>query len=250
MAAIACDQRQEMATDAADPASPSVSPTAGASIASAAAAPSRAAALPARTTRGQMLGHYADTAAMRRALVAGKLAEYRAAAATVAGDDWTPSGAPDTRALADRARAAAAAAQVAPSLVEAAQALGELGGACAACHLASGAPVPPIAPDEPSDATNPRMLAHAVASDRLWAGLTLPSDESWAGGIQLLLQDPRLTDESAEGMSAARLLLELARRGEGAEPDQRGQLMADISLTCSGCHERLGVVLVDGVVAR
>ena len=208
------------------------------------------AAAAARSTRGQMLSHYADTAAMRHALVAGKLAEYQSAAAAVARDEWAPSLPREARELTDKARAAATAAQAAHSLVEAAQALGALGDACASCHLASGQPEPAIAPDEPSQATNPRMLAHAVASDRLWAGLTLPSDDSWASGIALLLQDPGLAGESAEGTPAARLLLELARRGERAEPDQRSQVWADISLTCSGCHERLGVVLVDGVVAR
>jgi hypothetical protein len=94
------------------------------------------------------------------------------------------------------------------------------------------------------------MLAHAIASDRSWAGLTLPSDASWSSGMRLLLQDPALADPSDEVSAAARLLTELARRGERAEPDARGQLLADVLLTCSGCHERLGVVLVDGVVAR
>jgi cytochrome c553 len=120
---------------------------------------------------------------------------------------------------------------------------------CASCHLASAAQIP-IAPEEPSEASNPRMLAHAIAADRLWAGLTLPSDETWASGMQLLLQDPGLADPSVEVSAAARLLRELARRGERTEPAARGQLLADVLLTCSGCHERLGVVLEDGVVVR
>jgi hypothetical protein len=198
-----------------------------------------------------MLTHYADTVAMRRAIVAGKLADYQAAAAAVARDEWTPSAAAgEQREFTERARAAATAAQAAPSLVAAAQALGALGDVCASCHLASGAPEPPIAPEMPVEASNPQMLAHAIASDRLWAGLTLPSDESWASGVQLLVQDPALADPSGEVSAAARLLRELARRGERAEQDERGQLFADISLTCAGCHERLGVVLEDGVVVR
>jgi len=197
-----------------------------------------------------MLTHYADTVAMRQALVAGRLADYQTAAGAVAGDEWAPSPALEARELTGRVRSAAAAAQSAPSLVAAARALGEIGNVCATCHLASNAPQVPTAPEVPSQASNPRMLAHAVGSDRLWAGLTLPSDDSWASGIQLLLQDPALADESAEGAPAARLLMELARRGESAELDQRAQVLADISLTCSGCHERLGVVLVNGVVAR
>ncbi len=75
------------------------------------------------------------------------------------------------------------------------------------------------------------MLDHAVASDRLWAGLILPSDESWASALQLLLQAPGSADPSAEISAAARQLGELARRGQRAEPDQRGRVFADVLLT-------------------
>jgi hypothetical protein len=214
------------------------------------ASPASADAVDKRTTRGQMLSHYADTATMRKALVAGKLADYQAAAAAVARDDWAPSAGAKANEFTERARAKAVAAQTAPSLVAAAEALGALGDVCASCHLASGVPHPPIAPDEPIEASNPRMLAHAIAADRLWAGLTLPSDESWARGVQLLLEEPGLTAPSAEVSGAARLLRDLARQGERAEPDQRARVFADVLLTCSGCHERLGVVLEGGGVAR
>jgi cytochrome c556 len=197
-----------------------------------------------------MLSHYGDTTAMREALVAGKLAEYQAAAAAVAGDGWSPTATGDVATFTPRARAAAAVAQAAPSLVAAAAALGALGDVCASCHLASGAPELPIAPEEPSQATDPRMLAHAIASDRLWAGLILPSDASWVSGTRLLVQVPALDQPSEEVSAAARHLSELARRGENAEPDQRGQVFGDVLSTCSGCHERLGVVLADGAVAR
>ena len=199
------------------------------------------------TVRSQMLSHYAETGDMRRALVAGKLGAFQAAASSIARDGWGPA---ETRAWAQRARAAAASAQVAPSLVEAALALGTLGNVCASCHVASQASRVSIAPEEPLAASNPQMLAHAVASDRLWAGLTLPSDDSWASGVQLILQDPSLANPSAEVAPASRLLLDLARRAKRAEPDERGPAFADILLTCAGCHERLGVVLENGVVAR
>jgi hypothetical protein len=246
VAAWACTERTETL---ARPAT-RVAETSAAGSSAATARSDSAEAADQRTTRTEMLSHYADTAVMRRALIAGKLADYQTAAATVARDEWTPSAAAERHEFTERARAAAAASQAAPSLVAAAQALGALGDVCASCHLASGAPQPPIAPDVPVEASNPRMLAHAIASDRLWAGLTLPSDASWSSGMQLLLQDQALADPSDEVSAAARLLTELARRGERAEPDERGQLLADVLLTCSGCHERLGVVLVDGVVAR
>jgi hypothetical protein len=203
-----------------------------------------------RTTRSQMLGHYGATTAMQRALIAGKLAEYQTAAAAVARDEWSPSPGGDPSGFTQRARAAATAAQGAPSLVAAAAALGALGDVCASCHLESRAPEVPIAPEEPSEATNPRMLAHAIASERLWAGLILPSDASWASGMRLLVQVPAVDQPSAEISAAVRLLNELARRGENVEPEGRGQIFGDVLLTCSGCHERLGVVPANGAGLR
>src|SRR5690606_16385504 len=159
------------------------------------------------------------------------------------------SASPRQRELTQLVRSRAADAESARSLPAAARALGALGEVCAACHVASGALQPPLAPEAPSAASDPSMLAHAVASERLWAGLTLPSDESWASGVQLLLDDPGLAP-SAEVASAARLLKELARRGARAEPGGRGDVFADVLATCSGCHERLGVVLEGGAVPR
>lgn len=112
-----------------------------------------------------MLSHYADAAAMRQAVIAGQLDAYQVAAAAMAADEWSPSAAAEQRELARRARDRAAAAQTAPSLIAAAQALGSLGESCASCHLASGALQLPIAPEESSKASNPHMLAHAIASD-------------------------------------------------------------------------------------
>jgi hypothetical protein len=223
---------------------------AGGSAASAAAQPASAESVRERTTHGQMLSHYGDTAAMRKALVAGKLADYQAAAAALARDEWSPSAKTDAPAFVERTRAAAAAAEAAPSLFAAAAALSALADGCASCHLASDAREFPLAPEEPSEAENPRMLAHAIASDRLWAGLVLPSDESWVSGSKLLMQAPALDAPSAEVSAAARQLSELARRAEVAELEQRGPIFRDVMLTCSGCHERLGIVPADGAVVR
>lgn len=246
--AWACVERTETGAGAATRTTPTS--TAGSSAANAASRSVSGEVLGGRTQRGQMLSHYADTSTMRKALVAGKLADYQAAAGAVARDEWAPSAAADGREYTQRVRAAATAAQAAPSVVAAAQALGALGDRCASCHMASGVPQIPIQPEDPSEASNPRMLGHAIASDRLWAGLTLSSDENWASGMQLLAQAPGIADPSAEVAAAARQLGELARRGERAELDQRSRAFADVMLTCAGCHERLGVVLENGIVVR
>src|SRR3954470_15785754 len=81
----------------------SAAPSAGVTVANPAAPAPRQTA----TTRHYMLTHYADTVGMRRALVAGKVADYQAAAAAVANDAWTPRLRGDYRPYLDAVREAA-----------------------------------------------------------------------------------------------------------------------------------------------
>lgn len=194
------------------------------------------------TTRHYMLTHYADTVGMRKALVAGKLADYHSAAAAVAKDAWTPRLRGDYRPYVDAVRAAAHAGETASSPVTAAAELGKIGEACAACHVKFGGPGSPVAPEQLTEGTDPSMVAHAVATDRLWEGLILPSDTSWSSGIEVLMDAPKLDSDVADVAAAARHLRDLARQGKSAEVAQRGQIFASVITTCAGCHERLGVV--------
>jgi cytochrome c553 len=190
-----------------------------------------------------MLTHYADTVGMRKALVGGKLADYHSAAAAVAKDEWTPRLRGDYRPYLEAVRAAAHAGESASSPVSAAAELGKIGEACAACHVKFGGPGSPVAPEQLTEGTDPSMVAHAVATDRLWEGLILPSDLSWASGIEVLMDAPKLDSDVADVAAAAHHLRDLARQGKSAEVGQRGQIFASVITTCAGCHERLGVVL-------
>jgi hypothetical protein len=193
------------------------------------------------TTRSYMLTHYADTVGMRRALVSGKLADFRVAAAAVAKDEWTPRLRGDYHPYLDAVRAAASTAQKAPSVVAGAAAIGKLGEACASCHLKFGGPGSPVAPEPMAEGVDPSMIAHAAATDRLWEGLVWPSDTSWSSGMDVLLDAPKLDSDVADVAQAAHHLRELARKGKSAEVDQRGQIFASVLTTCAGCHERLSV---------
>jgi cytochrome c553 len=190
-----------------------------------------------------MLTHYADTVGMRRALVAGKIADYHSAAAAVANDAWTPRVRGDYRPYVEAVRAAAHSGETASSAVSAAAVLGKIGEACAACHVKFGGPGSPVAPEQLAEGTDPSMVAHAVATDRLWDGLIWPSDGSWSSGIEVLLDAPKLDSDVADVAAAARHLRDLARQGKSAELAQRGQIFASVLTTCAGCHERLGVAL-------
>jgi hypothetical protein len=193
------------------------------------------------TTRSYMLSHYADTVGMRRALVSGKLEDFHLAAAAVVKDEWTPRLRGDYRPYRDAVRAAASTARQATSVLTGASALGKLGEACASCHLKFGGPGSPVAPEPLGEGADPSMVAHAVATDRLWEGLVWPSDASWSSGMEVLLDAPKLDSDVADVAQAARHLRELARKGKGADVEQRAELFASVLTTCAGCHERLGI---------
>lgn len=196
-----------------------------------------------QTVRHYMLTHYADTVGLRKALVAGKLAEYHSAAAAVAKDAWTPRLRGDYKPYVDAVRSAAQSAETASSPAAAAAALGKIGEACAACHVKFGGPGSPVAPEQLSEGSDPSMVAHAVATDRLWEGLVLPSDGSWSSGMDVLLDAPKLDSDVADVAAAARHLRDLARQGKSADVAQRGQIFASVITTCAGCHERLGIAV-------
>ncbi|MEO8178906.1 MAG: hypothetical protein ABI895_08745 [Deltaproteobacteria bacterium] len=193
------------------------------------------------TTRHYMLTHYRESVGMRRALVTGKLEDFRSAADAVAKDEWTPRLRGEYRTHVDAIRALARSAQKAPSVGSAARELGKLGEACAACHLKFGGPGSPVAPTPLSEGADPSMVAHAAATDRLWEGLTFPSDTSWSSGMDVLMDAPKLDSDVLDVAAAAQHLRELARQGRSAGLEQRGAVFASVLTTCAGCHERLGV---------
>jgi cytochrome c556 len=193
------------------------------------------------TTRSYMRGHFLDTARMREAIVMGKLAELQAAAAAVASDPWTPKLREDYRPYVNTMRAAARSAQTAESVVSGATALGKLGDACASCHLKFGGPGSPIAPLPMAEDADPGMVAHALATERLWEGLILPSDTSWLGGARVLREAPKLDSDVSEVAAAARHLSDLAQTATSATAAERSKVFGNILLTCNACHERLGI---------
>jgi hypothetical protein len=193
------------------------------------------------TTRSYMLTHYADSVRMRQAVVAGKLSDVQAAAAAVSNDAWTPKLRGDYQPYVQAVRDAARSVQSAASLTAAATALGKLGETCADCHLKFGGPGSPIAPVPLSESADSSMAAHALATDRLWAGLILPSDTSWLSGARVLVDAPALDSDVSEVAAAARHLRELARQGGTVEAAQRSKTFASVILTCAACHERLGI---------
>jgi hypothetical protein len=194
-----------------------------------------------QTTLAFMHGHYDDSVRMRQAIVAGKLDEFQRVAARVADDDWSPRLRPGYVPFVSSMRDVASHARSAASLTSAAADLGKLGDSCAACHLKLGGPEGPIAPTPVAENTEETMLSHSLATDLLWAGLIRPSDSSWALGANVLSETPSLDSDVGEVGAAAEYLHALARQAIAAEPTERRKLFSSIIVTCSACHERLGL---------
>lgn len=222
-------------------------------VAPAAEQPAPAASRPTQqtpTTRTYMQGHFADSVRLRRAMVAGNLADFKQAASAVANDEWSSNLRPDYRPYVAAVRAAAATARAAESLKAGAVALGTLGVACAACHQHFGAPQIPIAPGSAPEATEPSMVAHAAATDRLWEGVMGPSDTSWFKGTRGLMEAPSLDSDVPDVAAAAQHLRQLAEEALSVSVEQRGRLFGQVLMTCAGCHERVGVVVSSARAVR
>jgi len=147
-----------------------------------------------------MRRQFDDLRKVERLLVAGKLEDARARAASLiqAAPDpgmarWQPE--------VDDVTAAARSLVAAPGVDEACRREARLAEACAWCHLHTQQParfaVPAAPPaDQPTQAA--RMARHQWAVDRLWEGLVGPSDPRWRSGLDVLattpLPYPRLTD--------------------------------------------------------
>ena len=188
-----------------------------------------------------MRGHFAESEAMRRAIVAGDLGGLHDAARSLASDEWTPNLRADWRPHIAAVRAAAQSAHTALSLEEGAAALGQLGQTCATCHQSTGGPRIP-SPSPSLDVARDRgMAAHDSATGKLWAGLVAPSDATWIEGSRQMLAAPELDSDVADISALSRRVRDLARRGEVAEAPSRARLFGEVLLTCASCHQRVGV---------
>ncbi|MDH5671454.1 MAG: hypothetical protein OEZ06_04845 [Myxococcales bacterium] len=93
------------------------------------------------------------------------------------------------------------------------------------------------------DTLGVRMYRHMWAADRLWEGLTGPSDESWQAGAEVLAGAPRRAPESdaplpQEFVAALGELRDLGERARGASSlEERGDIYGLLLASCAGCHD-------------
>lgn len=125
--------------------------------------------------------------------------------------------------------------------------LARVGETCGACHGMTGRGPTYELLAQPTDTSGvvPHMRRHLWVTDRLWEGLSGPSELRWQAGLTALLARP-LPDEGFEGREedlaspAAELGPWLRRIGLVAlrtgDPGERAELYADLLTTCAECH--------------
>jgi len=86
------------------------------------------------------------------------------------------------------------------------------------------------------------MYRHMWAADRLWEGLTGPSDDAWRSGAEVLARAPASPPVTETPLPAGvvALLAEVRELGQAAlEAEtlaQRANLYAPFLASCAGCH--------------
>jgi cytochrome c553 len=189
-----------------------------------------------------MRAHFHDALLIREAVIAGT-PEQAANPATVLAlienlDDLPPGWRPfvermqhDARRIADSTSAAQTAAATA-----------DLGLACGLCHQKLGGPkvaseTPPLA----STTLEARMKRHEWASERLWEGLVVPSNEAWGTGAKALTDRPFPPEVLNRGGVLARSAASdfsrlVAKAGTKNTNEERAALYAELLVTCGTCH--------------
>jgi cytochrome c553 len=191
-----------------------------------------------------MTDHYFITAWARTQVMVGdltglpeplqSLADYKSDAPEL--ERWKP--------WLSRLQSAAAFTATARTLDLAATGVANMGLTCGECHRATGGgpPVLPTGAIEPSAIQSPvaRMRMHSRAADRLWDGLTTPSDDAWEIGAASLAGMSVDDAERKLHPGYAREFAKLKTLGQSAQGLQnveaRAQLYGELLATCGHCH--------------
>ncbi|MCB9743759.1 MAG: hypothetical protein H6740_14260 [Alphaproteobacteria bacterium] len=191
-----------------------------------------------------MAGHQAMLTRARDAFAQGDTAGARASLdqlATHPNAEGLPEG---WQARVAELRLAAVAARDAETPEATAAGLAHIATTCGDCHVAAGASLPPPAGVVPEDVgVTAHMMRHQWALERLWAGLTLPSDEAWTLGAAALAEGALPTLDLSEGseeaghesQALADAIHELGARAAAPDADRQA-LLGELLTTCADCH--------------
>jgi cytochrome c553 len=169
------------------------------------------------------------------------LAEYRSDAPEL--ERWKP--------WLSRMQSVASMTARAGSIESAAAGVATMAVICGECHRAtSGGPSQASEAELlRSDSITARMHTHAWASERLWRGLTAPSDGAWLVGASALAHLPSEADDKHPSYAAD--LAKIRSLGESAAAattsEERADVYGVLLATCGHCHVRAGVQSVRSI---
>lgn len=189
-----------------------------------------------------MQAHFTDALLIRQAVIAGtpENAVAPAYALTRAQDlDHLPEA---WRGFVERMQEVAGRIKDSTLVSRAAAATADLGVSCGLCHQQRGGPQASKEP-APAEGTTveSRMQRHVWATERLWEGLYVPSDDAWNDGARALSAAPFpsevLKDGGVYARSAAGEFAQLVVKASAKRtPLDRAKLYAELLLTCGSCH--------------
>jgi cytochrome c553 len=190
-----------------------------------------------------MQAHFKDALLIREAVIAGRpdqAANPATVLSLIENLDQLPTG---WRIFVERMQQDARRIIDSTSQAQTAAATADLGVSCGLCHQQHGGPKVSSQPPPLTEASlEGRMKRHAWACDRLWEGLTVPSNDAWLTGANALVSSPFPDDVLKRGgvhvRSAANDFGKIAVRAPTTKTvDERAALYAELLVTCGSCHQ-------------
>lgn len=194
-----------------------------------------------------MVEHFVIVTWSRDAVIDGSLDALREPLSALAAYEYEHVAAGSWMPWIAQIQAAARLTSEAESLAAAATGVANMARACGGCHAALGR-----GPDFGSvhrdvhtltpDTLGSRMDRHMWAADRMWQGLTGPSDAAWRAGAAALAKAPATAPEFDPPLPAdfVRALDEVRELGEAASAatslEERANVYGLFLAACAGCH--------------
>jgi cytochrome c553 len=194
-----------------------------------------------------MAEHFVIATLARDAVIKGKVNELREPLRALADYRYTEVALGGWADQVAQLQQAARLTSEAKTIEQAATGVAAMARVCGSCHLRGGrGPAPVESPRETkstrADDLAKRMYRHMWAADRMWIGLTTPSDDAWLAGASALARAPQRTpvDAPVPPPGFGRALLEVRqlgqRAGEVSSLDERANVYALLLATCANCH--------------
>lgn len=196
---------------------------------------------PGTTGLTRMAQHYSQVHDIQRALINGNIAGARPGARWLSehrGEEYGAAAGPSLEMMRNDATILLRQNDILP----ASRILGRMGVACGDCHLALDIKVAFTLEEPPTSSAIPatQMARHAWAMDRLWDGLSYPSDAAWKAGAGALTTMPVNFGNNEQANRLAARIHDLSGQAAVATtPKERADTYGDLLETCALCHSAL-----------